>query len=79
MIVSVKQNEMDIVEKTFNLTSVFADIKSEHNWTTNEIKVVLMILEDISRNAIYLKDFDESDYQDIVDEAIKKVPISASA
>ena len=78
MIVSVKQNEMDIVEKTFNLTSVFADIKSEHNWTTNEIKVVLMILEDISRSAIYLKDFDESDYQDIVDEAIKKVPISYS-
>jgi len=30
-----------IVSKTFNLTSLFADIKSEHNWTSYEIKTVM--------------------------------------
>jgi plasmid replication initiation protein len=70
----IKHNNSDIVKRTFNLTSVFADIKSEHGWTTNEVKIVLMLFEQISKHAVYLPDFKEDEYQGIIDSAITTIP-----
>ena len=73
--ITIKDNNEDLVKKTFNLTSVFADIKSEHSWTTNEVKTVLMLFEQISKHAIYLPDFSEDTYQEVMDDQILKVPV----
>ena len=47
----------NIVKKSFYLTSLFADIKSEHSWTVNEAKLVLLLLSELSNYRIYLPDF----------------------
>ncbi|WP_150464744.1 replication initiation protein [Francisella sp. XLW-1] len=65
----------NILKKSFYLTSLFADIKSEHNWTTNETKLVLMLLSRLNEYKIYLPDFDNftgniKEYRELV----SKVP-----
>ncbi|MBK2043675.1 replication initiation protein [Allofrancisella guangzhouensis] len=72
---NIKDKNQDLVKKTFNLTSIFADIKSEHSWTTIEVKTVLLVLEKISKYTIYLPNFDENIQQDEIDKAIKEIPL----
>jgi plasmid replication initiation protein len=66
----------DIVKKSFYLTSLFADIKSEHNWTTNEIKVVMLIFSQMSKYRIYIKNKDGTYInKNDLKIALKEVPI----
>lgn len=47
-----------LVTRTFNLTSLFADIKSEHNWSTYEVKTVMLLFSELDKYHIYLPDHD---------------------
>ena len=66
----------NIVKKSFYLTSLFADIKSEHNWTNNEIKVVMLVFSQMSKHRIYIKNTDGTYIsQNDLEIALKDVPI----
>lgn len=61
--------------KTFNLTSIFADIKSEHNWTTNEVKTVLMLFSQMNNHAIYIPDLDDDvNVKTELKDKLKEIP-----
>lgn len=64
------------MKKSFYLTSLFADIKSEHNWSTNEIKVVMLVFSQMSKHRIYVKNKDGTYIsQNELEVALKEVPI----
>lgn len=46
--------QSSIVEKSFYLSSIFADIKPEHSWSSNEIKLVLLLFSELSQSRIYI-------------------------
>jgi plasmid replication initiation protein len=60
-----------VVEKSFYLTSLFADIKSEHTWTSNEIKTVMLMFSKMNKYKIYIPNF--SSKEEIYTK-LKKVP-----
>ena len=65
-----------IVAKSFYVTSIFADIKSDHSWTTNETKMALLLLNKLSEYRVYLPDLNEFD--DSIAELkdrIKNIPL----
>lgn len=69
----------EIVKKSFYLTSLFADIKSEHNWTTNETKMTLLMLSELDQYKIYLPDFDNFDSSiGEYKKTLKNIPTSFS-
>jgi len=51
----------DIVSKSFYLSGLFSDIKPDVSWTSNELKLVLLIFSELSKHRIYLPDFDYFD------------------
>ena len=59
------------MEKSFYITSLFASIKSEHNWTSNEVKTVLLMFSKIDKYKLYIPDFSNNQ---ALYEAIKKIP-----
>ncbi|WP_150464699.1 replication initiation protein [Francisella sp. XLW-1] len=61
----------NIVEKSFYITSLFASIKSEHNWTSNEVKTVLLMFSKMDKYKLYIPDFSNNE---ALYEAIKKIP-----
>ena len=61
----------EILKKSFYLTSLFADVKSEHNWSVNEIKTVMILFSKMNEYRVYIPDFETVD--DIYKE-LKKVP-----
>jgi hypothetical protein len=65
----------NIVEKSFYLTSLFADIKSDHNWTSNEIKTVMILLSKISRYKIAGENFEKIKTPNELRENIKTIPL----
>lgn len=68
---------IDIVDKSFYLTSIFANIKSDHKWTTNETKMVLLLFKELSKYKIFLPDlegFDDTIKE--LQERIKNVPVT---
>lgn len=70
-------SKSDIVEKTFYLTSLFSKIKTDHSWTTNEVKVVLLIFKELSKYRIYIPDFEkEDDGYNLLVKEIDKVPLN---
>lgn len=68
----------DIVNKSFYLSSLFVDIKSEHNWTTNETKVALLLFNKLSEHRIFIP----NDLKNIEDkyeklkELVECIPLS---
>ena len=69
----------NLVEKSFYLTSLFVDIKSEHNWTTNETKMALLLFGELSKHKIYLPDLDK--FNDSIAELkrrVEKIPLKYS-
>jgi len=69
----------NLVEKGFYLTSLFVDIKSEHNWTTNETKMALLLFSELSKHKIYLPDLDK--FNDSIAELktrVEKIPLKYS-
>lgn len=64
----------DIVSKTFNLTSLFADIKSEHNWTAYEIKTVMLFFSKLEKYCVFLPDKDLDNIE--LEKYIEKTPKS---
>ncbi|MBK2027407.1 replication initiation protein [Allofrancisella guangzhouensis] len=67
---------IDLVKKSFYLTSLFVDIKSEHNWTTNETKMALLLFKELSKYKIYLPELDEFDdsIKELKDR-VSKIPL----
>lgn len=66
----------NIVDRSFYLTSIFADMKSDHTWTTNEEKLTLLVFEKLSDHRMFFKKDDNFD--DLLDEIrknIKNVPL----
>ncbi len=70
---------MNIVEKSFYLSGIFSSIKTS-SWSTNEIKMVMLLMSKISDYKIYLPDFSLDGDVDInsLNQAIKKVPLEYS-
>jgi plasmid replication initiation protein len=67
----------DVVNKTFYLTGLFSDIKTDHNWTTNETKMALLLFQKLSKHRIYIPDFDKIDGgYDILMKNISSVPLN---
>ncbi|APD51335.1 replication initiation protein [Francisella hispaniensis] len=64
----------DIVSKTFYLTSLFADIKSEHNWTAYEIKTIMLFFSKLEKYSVYLPDKDLDNLE--LEKYIEKTPKS---
>lgn len=63
------------VEKSFYLTSLFSDIKTKHNWTTNETKLIMLLVSELSKYKMYLPDFDNLENNDDFNELLSKVPL----
>ncbi|KFJ70266.1 replication initiation protein [Francisella tularensis] len=66
----------NIVDRSFYLTSIFADMKSDHTWTTNEEKLTFLVFEKLSDHRMFFKKDDSFD--DLLDEIrknIKNVPL----
>ena len=61
----------EIVKKSFYLTSLFADIKSEHNWTTHETKLTLLLFAQLDKYKIYLPDF--NNFENDIDAYLNQV------
>ena len=61
----------EIVKKSFYLTSLFADIKSEHNWTTHETKLTLLLFAELEKYKIYLPDF--NNFENDIDAYLNQV------
>lgn len=61
----------NIIEKSFYITSLFANIKSEHNWSTNEVKTIMLLFSKMSKYRVYISEFDSKN--DLVD-IINKIP-----
>ena len=67
----------DVVNKTFYLTGLFSDIKTDHNWTTNETKMALLLFQKLSNHRLYIPDFDKIDGgYDILMKNISSVPLN---
>ena len=69
----------DIVEKSFYIADLMANIRSDSKWTECEIKVVLMLFSKISEYRIYIPDYYKDKKNKIVDknkvyESLSKVP-----
>lgn len=65
----------NIVSRTFYLTSLFADIKSDHKWTTNEAKLAMLIISELSSYKIFLPDMENTDDTKLeIDNLLSKVP-----
>lgn len=65
----------NIVSRTFYLTSLFADIKSDHKWTTNEAKLAMLIISELSSYKIFLPDIENTDDAKLeIDNLLSKVP-----
>lgn len=67
----------DIVNKTFYLTGLFSHIKTDHKWTTNETKMVLLLFQELSKHRLYIPDFDkmENGYELLI-KNISNVPLN---
>ena len=49
------------LEKTFNLTSVFSEIRSSSDWNILEVKTMLLLFEEISKYAKYISSPEDID------------------
>jgi plasmid replication initiation protein len=59
------KKELLTLEKTFNLTSFFTEIKSSSLWNVLEVKTMLLLFKEISKQAIFLKDKELSEFDKI--------------
>ena len=66
--------ENKLVSKSFYLTSLFADIKSDHSWTTHEAKLAMLLISELNKYKLYLPDLDNKDVKIELDKIIKEVP-----
>ena len=66
----------DIVSKSFYLTSLFSDV-STSGYTSNEIKLLMLLFNELSRYKIYIPDFYEIDSlnKSKLIQEISKVPL----
>ena len=69
----------NIVNNTFYLTGLFSHIKTDHNWTTNETKMVLLLFQKLSKHRLYIPDFDKLDngYEMLMND-ISNIPLNYS-
>jgi hypothetical protein len=49
-------DENTLIEHSFYLSSMFSTMKPEHSWSTNEIKLILLLFSAISEHRIYIPD-----------------------
>ncbi|MBK2044396.1 replication initiation protein [Allofrancisella guangzhouensis] len=66
--------ENKLVSKSFYLTSLFADIKSDHTWTTYEAKLAMLLISQLNKYKLYLPDLEDTDVKIELDKIIKEVP-----
>ena len=65
------------MDRTFYLSGIFADIRTRQAWTTNEIKLVMLLFSKISEHKIYYPDFyglEESEIMGKISALIKSIP-----
>ena len=68
-----------IMSKRFYISNVITDMKSEHNWTTDEIKFVLLLFSKIGENRAFIKINDiSSRYRNINEVDVANIPLSYS-
>ena len=73
LVLFIMKNE--VMKKSFYLTSLFADIKSDNNWTTYEAKLTLMLFAELEKYKIYLPDFNNFDNDILLyRKEISKIP-----
>jgi plasmid replication initiation protein len=63
-----------LVSKSFYLTSLFADIKSDHTWTTHEAKLAILLISELNKYKIYLPDLDKKEIKFELEKRIKEIP-----
>lgn len=76
----INQNINALVEKTFNITSLFADIKSDHNWSAYEIKTVMLLFSELDNFTKYIPDMksDSTNLETLFKDAPKKYSFKKS-
>ncbi|WP_150464725.1 replication initiation protein [Francisella sp. XLW-1] len=66
--------QMSIMEKSFYLTSLFTDIKTQ-SWSSSDIKIALLIIKKLNEHKVYLPDLSEvEDLDQEVNKRIKEIP-----
>ena len=55
----MKDFKNDLMKKTFYLTSIFSDIKTNNSWSINESKITMIFFQKLSQYRVFLKDFNE--------------------
>jgi plasmid replication initiation protein len=66
----------NLVDRSFYLTSIFADMKSDHSWTTNEEKMTLLVFEKLSEFRMFFKKHEDFEILRLeIQKNIKHVPL----
>ena len=68
----MNEKDKNIMSRTFYLTSLFADIKSDNSWTAPEVKTVMLILTELTKYKVYLPKVEEGFN---FNEVIKGIPV----
>ena len=67
-------NEKQLIEHSFYLSNLFSNIKTEHSWSTNEIKLILLLLSSISNYRIYIPDLSTDKRVEELKSKVEKIP-----
>lgn len=67
-------NEKKLIEHSFYLSNLFSNIKPEHSWSTNEIKLILLLLSSISDYRIYIPDLSTEKRVEELKSKVEKIP-----
>jgi hypothetical protein len=66
--------QMTLMEKSFYLTSLFTDIKTQ-SWSSSDIKVALLIIKKLNEYKVYLPDLsDVDDIEQVINDKMTEVP-----
>jgi len=70
--------KMDLCDKSFYVSNILDEIKTEDNWSIVEIKILILLLKELSDSRIYLKKSDNINSldSDVILDHLEEVPLN---